>query len=157
MVEQHLPDGRLVYLHCSSIFSGINAHIRKLKVVSRLLGQHRASIKILTREFPLDAIATVAKQLLDEEIFESLPRAKLHYPELFQTSETQEAERAASEAEVIRIEDEAAQNIELTSDDEGEGECPDFEQEDEYGEPEEIMDDNAEASGGIHQGTTEGQ
>ena len=31
MAQQPSPDGRLVYLHCSSIFSGANAHVRKAK------------------------------------------------------------------------------------------------------------------------------
>lgn len=128
MAKQSSPDKRLVYLHCSSIFSGANAQVRKAKKVSQLLAKHKGSIKILTKEYTLPAIAVIAKELLDEKIFESLPRAKLNYPELFQQSETQEAERAASEAEVIRIEAEAAHDIILTSDDEGGDECLDFKQ-----------------------------
>ena len=128
MAKQSSPDKRLVYLHCSSIFSGANAQVRRVKKVSQLLNKHKGSIKILTKEYTLPAIAVIAKELLDEKIFESLPRAKLHYPELFQQSETQEAERAASEAEVIRIEAEAAHDIVLTSDEEGGAECLDFEQ-----------------------------
>ena len=128
MADKRLPDGRLVYLHCSSIFSGANAQIRKAKKISQLLQKHKGSIKILTKEFTLPAIAAVAKDLLEELIFESLSRARLRYPELFQPSETQEAERAASEAEVLKIEAEAAQNIVLTSDDDGEKECLDFDQ-----------------------------
>ncbi|KAL8858257.1 MAG: hypothetical protein Q9178_005269 [Gyalolechia marmorata] len=121
MAQQHLPDGRLVYLHCSSIFNGPNAQLRRAKKISQLLRKRITSIKILTDEFTLEAIAVVAKQLLDDQIFESLPRAKLRYPELFQSpSESQEAERAASEAEVIRIEAEAAQDTVLTSDDDQE-------------------------------------
>ena len=127
MAKQHSPNGRLVYLHCSSIFSGANAQVRKAKKISQLLQKHKASIKILTQEFALPAVAATAKELLEERIFESLPRARLRYPELFQLSETQEAERAASEAEVIRIEAEAAHDIVLTSDDEGVDECQDFE------------------------------
>ena len=126
--QQPSPDKRLVYLHCSSIFSGANAKVRKPKAISRLLEQHKASIKILTKESTLPAIAAAAKELLDEEIFESPPRAKLLYPELFQPSETQEAERAASEAEVVRIEAEAAHDIVVTSDEEGEDECLEIEQ-----------------------------
>ena len=128
MVHQRTPDGRLVYLHCSSIFKGAQAQIRKAKKISELLEKHRGSIKILTNEFPLSTIATVAKELLEEKIFESLPRAKLRYPELFQPSETQEAERAASEAEVVRIEAEAAHDIVLTSEDEGDDEGADIKQ-----------------------------
>ena len=113
-----IPDQRLVYLHCSSVFKGDRAQIRKPKKVSEALSKHRQSIKTLTNEFPLDAIATVAKTLLDEKIFESEARAKLHFPELFQPSETQEAEREASEAEVARIEAEVVHETIVTSDEE---------------------------------------
>lgn len=145
MAKQRSPDGRLVYLHCSSIFSGANAQVRKVKKISQLLEKHKASIKILTKEFTLPAIAAIAKELLEEHIFESIPRAKLRYPELFQPSGTQEAERAASEAEVVRIEAEAAQDIALTSNDEGEDERPDSEQGEQQAEPEGTAEDKAEA------------
>jgi len=145
MAKQRSPDGRLVYLHCSSIFSGANAQVRRVKKVSQLLKKHKASIKILTTEFTLPAIAAIAKELLEEKIFESLPRAKLRYPELFQLTETQEAERTASEAEVVRIEAEAAQDIVLTSDDEGGDDCLDFKQSGQRAEPEGTLEDKAEA------------
>ena len=149
MAKQRSPDGRLVYLHCSSIFSGPNAHVRRAKKVSQLLKKHKASIEILTKEFTLPAVATVAKELLEEQIFESLPRAKLRYPELFQPSVTQEAERAASEAEVIRTETEAAQDIVLTSDDEGGNECLDFEQSEQRAKPEETPKYKADAENNV--------
>lgn len=128
MAKQLSPDGRLVYLHCSSIFYGANALVRRERKVSQLLEKHKASIKILTKEFTLPAIAAVAKELLEKRVFESLPRAKLRFPELFQTSLTQEAEREASEAEVIRVEAEKAQGIGLKSDEEKENECLNIEQ-----------------------------
>ncbi|KAK4691661.1 hypothetical protein P7C71_g5383, partial [Lecanoromycetidae sp. Uapishka_2] len=154
MAKQPSPDGRLVYLHCSSIFSGANAQIRRAKKISQLLQKHKASIKILTKEFTLPVIAAAAKELLEEQIFESLPRAKLRYPELFQQSETQEAERAASEAEVIRIEAEAAQDLVLTSDDEGGDECLDFEH-NQRAEPEGTGEDEAEAGDNVHTSSVE--
>ena len=86
------------------------------------------SIEIPRKEFTLPAIAAVAKELLEEEIFESQARAKLRYPELFKPSEAQEAERAASEAKVVRIEADAAHEMESASDDEGGDTCPDIEQ-----------------------------
>jgi hypothetical protein len=113
-----LPDQRLVYLHCSSIFKGANAQIRRQKKILQVLEQQKSSIKTLTKEFKVGAIAVVAKVLLDQEIFESKSRAKLHFPELFQPSETQEVEREASEAEVARIEAEAVQETVVTSDEE---------------------------------------
>jgi hypothetical protein len=145
MAKQRSPDERLVYLHCSSIFCGANALVRKGKKVSQLLEKHKASIKILTKEFTLPAIAAVAKELLEKRIFESLPLAKLRFPELFQLSLTQEAERAASEAEVIRVEAEAAQGIVLTSDDEEEIECLNIQQGKPRPEPVGILENEAEA------------
>ena len=145
MAQQRSPDRRLVYLYCSSIFSGANAQVRRVKKISQLLENHKASIKILRKEFALPAIAAVARELLEEQIFESLPRAKLCFPELFQESETQEAERAASEAEVVRVEAEAAKDIVLTYDGEGGDECLDFEQNEEQVEPEETTEIKAEA------------
>ena len=149
MAKQRSPDKRLVYLHCASIFSGANGEVRRVKKISKLLEKHKTSIKILTKEFTLPAIAAVAKELLDEQIFESLPRAKLRYPELFQLTETQEAERAASEAEVIRIEAEAAHDIVLTSDDEGGDDCMDLKQSGQRTKPEETIEDKAETRGNV--------
>ena len=109
---------KLVYLHCSSIFKGEKSQIRKLKKITQLLNKHKTSIKILTNEFPLGTIATVAKSLLEQRIFELQPRARLHFPELFEPSKTQEAQREASEAEVARIEAAAVQETAVTSDEE---------------------------------------
>ncbi|KAI4236466.1 MAG: hypothetical protein LQ349_002538 [Xanthoria aureola] len=120
MVEQHLPDGRLVYLHCSSIFNGPYAQIRQLKKVRQLLEKHQNSIKILTKEYTLPDIAAVAKGLLENQVFESLPEAKLRYPELFRpSSKSQKAKRVASEVEVLRTEAQAVQDAVLSSDDKG--------------------------------------
>ncbi|KAL9016618.1 MAG: hypothetical protein Q9185_006030 [Variospora sp. 1 TL-2023] len=149
MAQQRSPDRRLVYLHCSSIFSGANAQIRRAKKITQLLQKHKGAIKILTKEFSLPAVAAVAKELLEEGIFESLPRAKLRYPELFQPSETQEAERAASEVEVIRIEAEAIQDVVLTSDNGGGDESPNFEQGESKTKPDEASDDEAKAGDNI--------
>lgn len=97
----------------------------------------------------MPAVAAVAKELLEEQIFESLHRAKLYYPELFQLSETQEAERAASKAEVIRIKAEAAQDIVLTSDDEGGDEGLNFEQGKQRAKPRGPLEDTAEGGDNI--------
>ncbi|MCJ1263057.1 hypothetical protein MMC22_002927 [Lobaria immixta] len=72
--------------------------------VRRSLEAHQASINFLTQEFSLDVITSVAKELLQEGIFESTSRAKLRFPELFETTPAQNLERAASEAEVARSE-----------------------------------------------------
>lgn len=128
----HSPDHRLVFLHCSSIFRGANSQVRKQKKILQLLAQHKSSIKILTDEFTVEAIAVIAKELLDEAIFESTLRARLRFPELFQPSQAEEAEREASEAEVARVEAEAARDVVLTSEDEEEEERPDIEHSESY-------------------------
>lgn len=87
-----------------------------------MLSQHKASIKTLTQEFTLDAIAAVAKQLLDDNVFGSQSRARLRFPELFETSKTREAERKASEANVAKFEAEAIHENLVTSDEEWEEE-----------------------------------
>ena len=118
MTKQKLPDEKLVYIHCRSIFSDINSQVRKEKAVTKLLESQKASIKVLTKEFNLETIAVVAKGLLEQRIFESIPRAKLKFPELFRIAEKKEAERAASEKKALRAQSKAAHEIVSTSDDE---------------------------------------
>ncbi|KAI4248992.1 MAG: hypothetical protein L6R42_009120, partial [Xanthoria sp. 1 TBL-2021] len=155
MAKQQLPDGKLVYLHCSSVFNGQNALIRRPKKIRQLSESHQRSIKILTKEFTLPAIAAVAKDLLEDRIFESLPRAKLRYPELFQPpSESQEAKRVASEAEVVRTEAEAAQDAVLTSDNER-GEH--FEEGSQVDEPEKTLENKVRIGDCVQVEATEQQ
>ena len=115
------PDKRLVYLHCSFIFSGENAKVRKLKKVIQFLSQHKVSIRTLTSEFQLDEIAAVAKQLLEEGIFESLPRAKLRFPELFLQSGVQQTGKGASEVRAAIIEATAPYKTLPSPNEEGDG------------------------------------
>lgn len=117
---QRSPDPQLVYLHCSSIFSGLNALVRKPKKVSQILSQHRSSTQILTKTFGLTEIAAVAKGLLDDGIFESQSRARLRFPELFQPSQAQEALRHLSQPEAATVEAEAVTESILTKNEESE-------------------------------------
>lgn len=117
-MAKRLPDQRLVYLHCRSLFEGANAQLRREKSIRRSLEAHQASINFLTQEFSLDVITSVAKELLQEGIFESTSRAKLRFPELFETTPAQNLERAASEAEVARSEAAAIEKVIELSDQE---------------------------------------
>ena len=47
MASRRLPDGKLVYIYCSSIFSGIKANTRNPKKVSQLLEENEECIKVL--------------------------------------------------------------------------------------------------------------
>ena len=103
-----IPEERLVYLHCSSIFTGTDAEVRKLKKVTQILLKHKASIRGLIDEFGLENVSVVAKKLLKERVFESLHRAQLRFPELFQRSEAEEVGGTDPEAEVVSFGIEAA-------------------------------------------------
>ncbi|KAL8644377.1 MAG: hypothetical protein Q9210_007287, partial [Variospora velana] len=109
MAAPHLPDEKLVYLYCSSIFSGANAQIRRLKVVTQRLQEHKASIRTLENNFPLTAIASVVQCLLKDRIFASSTRARRRFPELCQPSEDGEVREATSNVEDVKSEPEAAQ------------------------------------------------
>lgn len=82
-----IPEERLVYLYCSSIFTGTNAEVRKLKKVTQILLKHEASIRGFIDEFGLENVSVVAKKLLKERVFESPDRAQRRFPDLLQRSE----------------------------------------------------------------------
>ncbi|KAL8989137.1 MAG: hypothetical protein Q9169_008424 [Polycauliona sp. 2 TL-2023] len=119
MAKGHLPDDRLVYLHCASIFSGQNAKVRKLKITKMLLEKHAASISGLLREYSLSAIASRAKELLMARIFESSSCAKQRYPDLFLP--TFEAKVTPLQMEMIKSEAKEVQDGVMDSDEEDGG------------------------------------
>ena len=85
-----IPEERLVYLHCSSIFTGKNAEVRQLKKVTQILLKHKASIRGFIDEYGLENVSAVAKKLLKEGVFESLDEAQHRFPDLSQRSEVGE-------------------------------------------------------------------
>ena len=109
MVKESLLDIKVVYLHRSSISSGQNALLRRPKKIRELLEKHQADIGILTSQFTVAAIAVVASFLLEDRVFESLTRAKLRLPELFEQSsapqETKEAGLDAAPEELLDSDD----------------------------------------------------
>ncbi len=113
-----IPEERLVYLHCSFIFTGTNAEVRKLKKITQILLKHKASIRNFLDEFGLGNVSVVAKKLLKERVFESRHRAELRFPELFQRSEAEEIGGTGPEAEVVSFETEAAHEALGTSEEE---------------------------------------
>ena len=110
-----LPEERLVYSHCSSIFTGTKAEVRKLKKVRQILLDHKASIRGFLDEFGLENVSVVAKKLLKEGVFQSLHRAQLRFPDLFQRSEAGEVGGTVPEAELVSFETEAAYEALRTS------------------------------------------
>ncbi|KAJ5248800.1 hypothetical protein N7468_000251 [Penicillium chermesinum] len=98
------PDERLIYLACQHIFRGANSQVRKLKTVKALIKQHEIALTDILREHDINRTSTVAKKLLEKEVFDSTLKAKIRFPELFDVSPTQSAEREASEEEAARDE-----------------------------------------------------
>ena len=108
-----IPEEKLVYSHCSFIFTGTNAEVRQLKKVKNILLLNKASIRGFLDEFGLENVSVVAKKLLKERLFQSPHRAQLRFPDLFQRSE----------AEAVDFETEALYE-ELGTSEDGRGRSP---------------------------------
>ena len=104
MAKEQAPR-KSVYLHCSSVFTGGNARVRKTKSVRKLLEKNKHSFGALTNEYDLGTICNVAKELLDAGVFESASKAQAQFPELFQPSdgnwEPSDFEATKSEADAM--------------------------------------------------------
>ncbi|KAJ8126091.1 hypothetical protein O1611_g7549 [Lasiodiplodia mahajangana] len=101
MKNKNPPDERVVYLALKNVFKGANAEVRQLKVVRKLItkSQQDADVADLINAHNIDTVCNIARTLLTEEIFESTLKAKIRFPEVFDVSPAQSAEREASEAE----------------------------------------------------------
>ena len=100
------PDERLVYLALKNTFRGADAQLRKPKKIRELIlkRQNDIDVKDLIREHNIDNVCNVARSLLEQQIFESTLQAKIQFPEVFEVSPAQTAERSASEEEATRTE-----------------------------------------------------
>lgn len=109
MAKKNPPDERVVYLALKNVFKGPEAGIRQSKAVHKLISKHKAHAEVvdLIREHDFETVCTVARTLLTEQIFESTLKAKLRFPEIFDVSSAQSAEREASEAEAAKNESNA--------------------------------------------------
>ncbi|GFF88736.1 hypothetical protein IFM60648_08488 [Aspergillus lentulus] len=76
-----------------------------------LLQQNKPTLTDILREHNIDRMCNVAKRLLDDQVFHLTLRAKIRFPELFDVSPAQSAEREASEAEAARDEAKAVREI----------------------------------------------
>lgn len=114
MAQRCCSDGGLAYAHCLSIFSGANAKIRDKRKIIRLLEEHKADIKALTNIYTMPDIVVAVKGLLEDQIFESLPRAKLRYPELFQPLQALEAKKVAPVAKIVKPETKETHEVAVT-------------------------------------------
>lgn len=79
----NLPPEHIVYLSCREIFANTHTQIRHPTVILRRLENCKHLLQPLLAKYKLDAIAAVAKHLLEEKIFESPLRVREAFPTLF--------------------------------------------------------------------------
>ena len=84
----------MVYLAFKNVFKGLNAQLRTAKKTRKLIQKHLDNGD--------DNVCNTAKALPQNEIFASTLEAKIRFPEVFEVSPAQSAERVASEAEAAR-------------------------------------------------------
>jgi hypothetical protein len=72
------------------------------KKVREVIEQHRQSFKPSIKDFGFDKVADIVKALLDHRVFESKLKAKIAFPELFQTSPARDIQRNESENNAAR-------------------------------------------------------
>jgi hypothetical protein len=103
----------LVYLALKGVLQGPDVHIRQESKVRKLIEKNRnhTDIKHLIQEYSLESLCQTTKALLRDRIFESTLKAKVRFPEVFEVSPNQTAERAISESEAARNEDAALQSV----------------------------------------------
>jgi hypothetical protein len=108
-------DRRRVFLAYRTVFTGPHAQIRKSKKVREVIEQHKASFQPLLKDFGFDKVADIIKTLLDQRVFESELKAKIAFPELFQTSPARDVQRNESENDAARSVAEAVEELESAS------------------------------------------
>lgn len=118
------PDERLVFLALKTIFKGVDAQLRNIKKIRKHILNHQENDEVhsLIEEHNIDNVANAARVLLEQGIFSSTLKAKIRFPEVFDVSPAQSAERSASEAEAAKSEADAIKHAtegyqdELTTD-----------------------------------------
>jgi hypothetical protein len=105
-MAKNRPDERLVYLAFKNVFMGQEAKLRTPRKIRKQIQKHfddgDVRVRALVAEHSMDNVCNTLKTLLQDEIFESSLKAKIRFPEVFEVSPAQSAERAASEAEAAR-------------------------------------------------------
>ncbi|KAJ4384782.1 hypothetical protein N0V86_000385 [Didymella sp. IMI 355093] len=108
------PDERTVYLAFKNVFKGTDAKTRTDKTIKKKIQKYEGcseEIRALVQEYNLDNVRKSIKTLLEGDIFGLTLKAKMRFPELFDVSSAQSAERAASEAEAAKTEADAMGDV----------------------------------------------
>lgn len=111
------PDERTVYLAFKNVFKGPEAQPQTDKSIRRKIRKHGDQgdeVRALIQEHSVKSIGGVVKALLSNDIFASTLNAKIRFPELFDVSPAQSAERAATEAAAAKTEIDAMRDASVT-------------------------------------------
>jgi hypothetical protein len=105
-VAKNPSDERLVYLALKNVFKGEGAQLHYSKKVREQFEKHlnEEETRTLITEHNIDNICNTAKRLLEKKIFSSTSKANIPFPEVFEVSPAQSAERSVSEEEAARSE-----------------------------------------------------
>lgn len=110
-MAKNSPDERIVYLAFKDIFVGPDAELRSAKKIRTLVQKHFNSrdqdVRRLVDAYNIDVVVNTVKSLLQEGIFSSTLRAKIRFPEVFEVSPVQSAEREVAESEAARSDEDA--------------------------------------------------
>jgi hypothetical protein len=120
MATEDTSDDREVYMVFNTIFQGPNSQIRQPASIKRLVTKHQEEPQVaqLLEEYGAP-IYDKLKRLLCEKVFESTLKAEEKFPELFEVSGAQSAEREISEAEATADHAKAVEDALISSDGNG--------------------------------------
>jgi hypothetical protein len=112
-IAMSLPDEKLVYLALKGVLQGQDVRVRRKGKVRKLIEkqQNHTDIKRLIQTYSIDSLCQTAEALFRDQIFESTLKAKIRFPDFFEVSSSQTAERATSEHEASKHEDAAIQSV----------------------------------------------
>lgn len=118
MAAKTVADDGEVYMAFNAIIQGQDSQIRKLPSIKRLVRKHKQQPQIarLLKEHGETVICDQLRRLLESQVFESTDKAKCEFPELFEVSQAQCAERAISEAEAVEDHEKAIEEALASSD-----------------------------------------
>ncbi|KAK3048632.1 hypothetical protein LTS18_012895, partial [Coniosporium uncinatum] len=82
--------------------------------VLEIVRLRKSSFGRLIKDFGIDKIVDILRNLLERRIFESELQAKVEFPELFRTSPARDVQRTRSENNAARTEAEALEEVEIS-------------------------------------------
>ncbi|KAL9095268.1 MAG: hypothetical protein Q9165_002524 [Trypethelium subeluteriae] len=107
------PYQRQVYLAFKNIFKDNDAGLRQLKKILKVVSKHQndSLVKDLIKKHSINQVSDTLKDLLTDGVFESTLQATTRFPEIFDVSPAQSAERAVSEAKAAKHDADVIRNV----------------------------------------------